>query len=171
MLNPKMQDALNEQLNRELYSSYLYLSMSAYFDSVHLLGFAGWMRVQAQEEIVHALKYFDYVKERGGRTMLAPVEGPPTEWESSLPAFEQAYEHEVEVTARINGLVDLAIQLSDHAASNFLQWFVAEQVEEEASVDTVVQRLKLVGSDSAGLFMLDAELGKRIFVLPPAAAV
>lgn len=166
MLDPKMQNALNDQLNFELYSGYLYLSMSSWFESVNLTGFAGWMHIQAQEELVHAMKYFDYIQERSGRSLLTTVEGPDTEWTSPLEAFEDAYEHETKVTGRINKLVDLAIELSDHATNNFLQWFVAEQVEEEASVDEVVQHLKMVSSDSSGLFMLDRELASRTFVAP-----
>jgi ferritin len=169
MLEPKMQKALNEQLNYELYSGYIYLSMSSWFESINLIGFASWMRLQAQEELLHAMKFFDFVMERGGRALLAPVDGPATEWQTPLEAFEDAYEHETKVTGRINKLVDLAMELSDHATNNFLQWFVAEQVEEEASVDEVVQRLKLVGKDSSGLFMLDRELAGRTPPAPSAA--
>jgi ferritin len=167
MLSKKMQDALNEHLNAELYSGYLYLSMSASFDSMNLAGFASWMRIQAQEELMHAMKFFDYILERGGRAIMAPVDGPQTEWDSPLAAFSQAYEHETVVSDRINKLVDLAIKQSDHATNNFLQWFVAEQVEEEASADEIVQQLKLVGGDGAGLLMLDRELASRTFA-PPA---
>lgn len=166
MLNEKIQKALNKHLNAELYSSYLYLSMSAYFGSLNLDGFANWMRIQAQEELAHSIKFYDYVEERGGRVQLSSVDGPRIEWSSPLEAFEHVYEHEVEVTALINRLVDLSIELSDHATNNFLQWFVAEQVEEESSADQIVQRLKLVGDDGAGLFMLDRELAARTFVMP-----
>ena len=169
MIGKKLQKALNEQTNAELYSSYLYLSMSAYFQSINMAGFANWMRIQAQEELIHVMKFYDYIGERGGRIELAPVDGPPTEWNSPLAAFEHVYEHEQMVTCRINDLVDLAIKERDHAANSFLQWFVNEQVEEEASADAVVQKLKLVGSDGGGLFMLDQELGKRVFT-PPAAS-
>jgi ferritin len=167
MLKEKMQDALNDQLNAELFSGYLYLSMSAYFESINLVGFASWMRIQAQEELSHGMKFFDYIQERGGRALLAPVEGPKADWDSPLDAFEEAYQHETVITDRINKLVDLSIELSDHATNNFLQWFVAEQVEEEASADEVVQRLKLIGKDGAGLFMLDREMATRVFT-PPA---
>ncbi len=170
MVNERMREALNEHLNAELYSGYLYLSMSAYFESANLSGFASWMRIQAQEELMHGVKFFDYLSERGAQPVLAPVAGPPTTWESAMAAFEQAYNHELGVTARINKLVDLALELSDHATNTFLQWFVTEQVEEEASVDQVVQRLKLVGGDGAGLFMLDQELANRTFVMPTAPA-
>ncbi len=169
MIDEKMQEALNKQLNAELYSSYLYLSMSAYFQSVNLDGFANWMRVQAQEELMHAMKFYDYVNERGGRVVLHPVEGPPSEWDSPLAAFENVYRHEQKVTGMINKLVDLAVEARDHATNNFLQWFVSEQVEEEASADEVAQKLKLVGDDASGLFMIDRELRQRVFVKPPTA--
>ena len=168
MIDEKMQDALNKQLNAELYSSYLYLSMAAYFQSVNLGGFANWMRVQAREELMHAMKFYDYVNERAGRVILQPVEAPPSEWDSPLAVFENVYRHEQGVTGMINELVDLAIEASDHATNNFLQWFVAEQVEEEASADEVVQKLKLVGDDPSGLFLIDRELAQRVFT-PPAA--
>lgn len=166
MLKPRMQDALNEQINKEYYSAYLYLSMSSYFESVNLSGFAKWMNAQYQEEIQHVLKFFRYIVERGGRVLLQPIEGPPTEWDSPLAAFEAAYGHEVLVTGLINDLVDLAVAEYDHATNNFLQWFIEEQVEEEASTDGVVQQLKLAG-DGGGLFLLDRELGQRVFT-PPA---
>jgi ferritin len=170
MIDEKMQEALNKQLNAELYSSYLYLSMSAYFQSVNLAGFANWMRVQAQEELAHALKFYDYVNERGGRVVLQPVDEPPSEWDSPLAVFEHVYEHEQKVTGLINKLVDLAVEARDHATNNFLQWFVSEQVEEEASADEVVQKLKLVGDAPGGLFMVDRELAQRVFVAPAATA-
>lgn len=168
MLDEKMQAALNDQLNAELYSSYLYLSMSAYFESKNLVGCANWMRVQAQEEAVHSMKYYDFIKDRGGRVLLQPIAGPATEWSSPLAAFEESYQHEVHVTSLINKLVDLSLELSDHATNAFLQWFVSEQVEEEASVDEVVQQLKLIGAEGYGLFMIDRELATRTFVAPPA---
>ncbi len=167
MLSQKVQDSLNSQLNAELYSSYLYLSMSAYFHSINLGGFANWMRVQAQEELVHVAKFYDFVNERDGRVILRPVEGPPSEWASPLAVFEDAYRHEQKVTGLINDLVDLSIEERDHATNNFLQWFVAEQVEEEASANDIVQQLKLLGDDRNGLFMLDRELAQRVFTPPP----
>lgn len=168
MLKPEMEKALNEQINAEMYSAYLYLSMATYFDSVNLPGFANWMRVQVQEETAHAYKFVHFVSERGGRVKLTPIEGPATDWETPLALFEQVYEHEGHVTDLINKLVDLARKLSDHASDNFLQWFVAEQVEEEASADEVVQQLKLIKGEGHGLFMMDRELGQRVFT-PPAA--
>jgi ferritin len=170
MLCSKMEGALNSQINAEYYSSYLYLSMAAYFDSINLLGMANWMRVQAQEEMVHAMKFFDFVAERSGRVTLTSIEAPPTEWASPLAAFEAALAHERHISSLINKLVDLALAESDHAANNFLQWFVAEQVEEEATADGIVQQLRLVKDAPGGLFLLDRELGQRTFVPPAAAA-
>jgi ferritin len=170
MVNKKIEGALNQQLNAELYSSYLYLSMSAYFQSINLPGFANWMRVQAQEELVHGMKFYDFINERGGRVMLQQVKAPPAEWSSPLDVFENAYKHEQKVTGLINDLVNLAVGEKDHATNIFLQWFVTEQVEEEASANEVVQKLKLVGKDSGGLFMLDAEMGQRVFTPPAASA-
>jgi len=168
MIKEKIQDALNKQINAELYSSYLYLSMSAYFESINLKGCANWMRVQTQEELVHAMKFYDYLIERGGKVILSSIESPPTEWPSPLAIFEQAYQHEQKVTGLINGLVDLAIAEKDHATNNFLQWFVSEQVEEEASADEVVQKIKLMGDARGGIFMLDRELAQRVFTPPTA---
>ena len=167
MLNPKIQDALNKQINAELFSSYLYLSMSAWFESKNFAGMANWMRIQAQEELLHAIKFFDFINERRGRVVLTQVEAPQTEWSVPLEAFENALEHEEKVTALINGLVDLSLAESDHAANTFLQWFVTEQVEEEAAAQTIVDKLKLVGDNPVALFMIDGELGQR---MPPPAA-
>jgi ferritin len=166
MLNEKIQEAFNKQINAETYSAYLYLSMAAYFENLSLKGFANWMRCQAQEELVHSMKFFNFIGERGGRVKLTQIDSPPTEWTSPLHAFQDAYAHEVKVTNLINGLVDLSIGERDHAANNFLQWFVAEQVEEESSADAVVQQLKLAGDQGGGLFMIDRELAQRTFVLP-----
>ncbi len=167
MISKKMQDALNGQVAAEFYSAYLYLSMSAYLESIDLKGFADWMRVQYQEEVSHAEKIFDHVIERDGRAVVKAWEAPPAEWKSALDVFETAYKHEQKVTGLINGLVDQALAEKDHATYNFLQWFVNEQVEEEASVKTIVQQLKLLGDSRAGLFQIDRELGQRTFV-PPA---
>ena len=167
MLNKKVEEAINAQINAELFSAYLYLSMAAYFDSINLAGFGNWMRVQTQEEMMHAMKFFDYVKDRGGRVELRPIDGPAIKWESPLNAFEEVFKHEVKVTALINNLVNVATEEKDHASEAMLQWFVTEQVEEEASADAVVQKLKLTGGDGAGLFMIDNELALRVFV-PPA---
>ena len=168
MLNNDMEKALNAQVNAEMYSAYLYLSMSAYFQSKSLGGFASWMRVQAQEEMVHAMKIYDFINERGGRVILELIEAPPTEWDSPLATMEAVYEHEQKVTGLINELVELALEKHDHATNIFLQWFVSEQVEEEDSANDVVEKIKLMGDARGGLFMLDRELGQRVFT-PPAA--
>ncbi len=168
MISDKMQDALNKQVNAELYSAYLYLAMSAYFESISLTGFANWMRVQAQEEQTHAMKIYDYIHETNGRVTLTAIDSPPSQWSSPLDAFENVLKHEQKVTGLINGLVNLAIAEKDHATNNFLQWFVAEQVEEESSADAIVQKLKLVGDARGAIFMLDRELGTRAFT-PPVA--
>ena len=144
MIGKKMEDALNEQVNAELFSSYLYLSMESWFKSKNLSGFANWMRVQTQEEMTHAMKIYDFIDERGGRIALKAIDGPQTEWDSPLAVFEAVYEHEQKVTGLINDLVDLAIKEKDHATNSFLQWFVTEQVEEEASADEAIQQLKMV---------------------------
>jgi len=170
MLSERMMKSLNKQLNAELYSAYLYLSMAAYFESKNLKGFANWMRVQAQEELMHAMKFFDYINERGGRVYLEAIEKPPTEWKSPLDVFEATYEHEVKVTSMINDLVNMAMEEKDHATYNMLQWFVAEQVEEEASADEVRQQLRMIKEDGRGIMMLDRELKQRTFT-PPAQEV
>ena len=169
MIAKKMEQALNEQVNAELYSAYLYLSMEAYFKSLNLNGFANWMRVQTQEEVAHAMKIYDFINERGGRVTLKAIDGPETEWKSPLAAFESIYAHEQKVTSLINALVDLAIKEKDHAANSFLQWFVNEQVEEEASADEIVQQLKMMQDAPGGMFMMDRELGQRVFT-PPASS-
>ena len=166
MLSKKMEGALNGQINAETYSAYLYLSMSACLQSLNLPGFASWMRVQAREEMAHAMKIYDYVHERGGRVTLQPIEGPPTEWASPLEAFEQAYKHEQKVTGLINDLVSLAVSENDNATNIFLQWFVTEQLEEEASADEVVQKLKLAPDAPDAMFMLDREMAQRVFASP-----
>lgn len=166
MLKPKIEEAFNKQLNAELYSAYLYLSMAAYFQLVNLLGFANWMRCQAQEEVLHAMKFYSFIQERGGTVTLTAIAAPPPKWESPLKAFDDALDHERKVTGLINDLVDLALQERDHAANAFLQWFVTEQVEEEASADEVIQKIKLAGEQGGGMFMLDRELAGRVFTYP-----
>jgi ferritin len=166
MISEKMQEALNGQLNAELYSSYLYLSMAAYFQDLNMGGCANWMRVQAQEEDMHAMKFYNFINERGGRVVLKTIDGPPTEWDSPLAAFEAVLEHEQKVTGLINELVELALAEHDHATNIFLQWFVTEQVEEEDSANDVIQQIKMVGEAQGGLFMLDRELGQRTFTAP-----
>jgi len=161
MLTENMQKALNGQLNAELYSSYLYLSMNAYFKSVNLDGFANWMHYQAQEELEHSLKFYDFILQRAGTVQLQQIDAPPSEWSSPLAVFEATLEHEQKVTGLINGLVDVAHEERDHATNIFLQWFVSEQVEEEENVGGVLEQLKLMGDANGGLFMIDRELAKR----------
>jgi ferritin len=160
-MKSSIQDALNKQLNAELFSSYLYLSMAAHFEAANLRGLAHWMDVQAQEEHVHAMKFFNFINEHGGRVILDQIDKPQTEWSSPLDAFEDACSHEAKVTGMINDLVDLAIKEKDHAANAFLQWFVTEQVEEEASAQEIRDKLKLIGDNAAALFMIDQELAGR----------
>ncbi len=161
MLDPKMQEALNEQIQAELASAYLYLAMAAYFEAQNLPGFAHWMRLQAREELGHALKIFDYVHERLGRVLLKEVPAPPAEWASPLEAFRHTLEHERSVTQRIHRLVHLARSLEDYATEVFLQWFVEEQVEEEATADAVLKKLERVQDHPPALLMLDRELAAR----------
>jgi ferritin len=167
MLKSKIEKAINKQINAEMWSGYLYLSMSSYFESIGLSGFAHWMWIQAREEMTHAMRLYHHVIERGGRVLLEPIDKVQTDWKSPLHVFEQTYKHEQKVTALINDLLDLSIQEKDHATSNMLQWFVDEQVEEEASADEIVQKLRLIGKNGNGIFMLDNELGQRMFT-PPA---
>jgi ferritin len=160
-LNPEIQDAFNKQINAELYSAYLYLSMAAHFEAQSLVGMAHWMRIQAQEEVGHAMRFFDFIHDRDGRVTLTEIASPKTEWSSPLEVFQDAYEHEQKVTGLINGLSNLAANSKDHAAHNFLEWFVNEQVEEENTVRTIVDQLKLVGEDGVGQVMMDGRLGQR----------
>jgi len=161
MLNPELEVALNEQLVGELYSSHLYLSMSAYSESVNMPGAAHWFRMQADEERTHALKFFDHIVDRGGRVVLGAVGAPPTGFASLLDAFEQALQVERNVSAAIDRLSAMAVTHGDFAAQAFLQWFVTEQVEEEKQADEVVQTLRAIGDDPATQFILDHELGAR----------
>ena len=169
MLTDKVQDALNNQFNAELYSSYLYLSMHSYFKSINLDGFANWMYQQAKEELMHAMKFYDFINQRGGRAKTAAVAEPPSDWESPLAVFEETLAHEQKVTGLINDLVEIANDAHDHASQIFLQWFVTEQVEEEATAMDILGKLEIAGSSAGGLFMLDKEMAARVFT-PPAAA-
>ncbi len=167
MISQKLQDAINYQINRELFSEYYYLSMASYFNSTGLSGFENFFLVQVEEERFHAMKMYRFLNEKAGRVELQAIEAPKTEFNSALEVFELAYEHEKLVSGLINDLMDLAIKENDHAAKNFLNWFVEEQVEEEASMDTILNKLKLIGGEGHGLLMLDAELAQRTFT-PPA---
>ena len=163
MLSERMTEALNKQINNEIYSAYLYLSMSAYSTFIGLKGFANWFIVQYQEEMVHAMKIYDYINDQGGQVKLMAVAQPPTKFGSPLGMFEKTLEHEKFVTKCINDLVDLAIEEKDHASNIFLQWFVTEQIEEEANDNEIISKLKLVGKEGNGLFMIDKELAARVF--------
>jgi len=161
VIKEKMQKAVNKQINAELYSSYLYLAMAAHFEANNLLGFAQWLEVQAKEENTHAMKFYKYVIERGGKVTLTEIAAPPLEWKSPLAAFETVYAHELKVTALINDLLKLAKEEGDSATELLLQWFIDEQVEEEANAMLIVEKLKLIKDSSQGLLMLDKELGER----------
>ncbi|MDD3534685.1 MAG: ferritin [Candidatus Cloacimonetes bacterium] len=167
MINEKLAKAINEQINKELYSEYLYLSMQAWFANESLDGMASWMNAQAQEEHFHAMKFFNYLVERGARVILKTIEQPTVDFESPLQIFKMSLEHEQFVTKSINELMDLAIKVNDHATRSFLQWYVDEQVEEEASVDKIVNMLQRIGDHGHGIMMIDRDLGSRTFT-PPA---
>jgi len=159
-----MQAALNKQINAEFYSAYLYLAMAAYFEENSLKGFGKWLKIQAQEELQHAMKFYDFVNDRGGQVVLFKIEAPEKTWKSPLTAFQAALEHEQKVTGMINNLVALAVDVKDYPSSSFLQWFVDEQVEEEANATEIVRKLLMIGeNNSTALLMLDIELGKRSY--------
>ena len=161
MLSENMETVLNDQVNAELYSAYLYQAMAAYFEDQDLDGFAHWMDLQAEEEMEHARRIYDFINERGGRVRLSAIDAPPVEWETPQAAFEDALEHEKKVTAMIDNLVDQAEKENDRASYSFLQWFVDEQVEEEDTVTTIIQKLKMIGGSGSGLFMINNELSQR----------
>ena len=162
MLSKTIQDAINQQIKHEFYSSYLYLSMSAYFEASNLPGFARWMRIQSQEEHEHAMKFFDFVNDRGGSVELQALDQPPGEFQSPLDVFQQALEHERKVTGLIGRLYELAVKQGDHATQVHVQWFVTEQVEEEKNASQIVEQLKMTGGQPAALLMLDNVLGGRV---------
>ncbi|HOW36448.1 MAG TPA: ferritin [Candidatus Omnitrophota bacterium] len=161
VIKEKLQKAINKQINAELYSSYLYLSMAAYFESMNFKGFAHWLQLQANEENQHAMKFYAYVIERGGKVVLTEIAAPKAEWKSPLAAFEEVYAHEMKVTSLINDLMKLAKDDNDFATESLLKWYVDEQVEEEANALSIVEKLKLIKDSNNGLFMLDHELGGR----------
>lgn len=166
MVSTKMEFTLNQQLNDEFFSSYLYLSMAAYFESVSLMGFANWMHVQVKEENFHAMKFYNFINERGGRIKLHQIDVPKTEWNNPAELFNEVLEHEKKITKSINELINLALEEKDHATNIFLQWFITEQIEEEANVNNVINKLKLMADAPGGLFMIDNELAQRVFVPP-----
>lgn len=161
MFNKKLQNAINDQIQRELESAQIYLSMAAYFDSVNLPGFAQWMKMQFQEEQAHAFKFYDYVFDRGGQVILQALGQPPTEFQSPLDVLEQTLAHEQKVTGHINDLYALAVEEKEYSSQIFLQWFVEEQVEEEKAAGDIIALLKRVGDNEHALMMLDRELGQR----------
>lgn len=170
MIPKKIEKAFNRQINAETFSAYLYWSMSAALERMNLPGFANWMRIQAQEEMLHAIKFHRFIIERGGTVTLTAIDAPQTQWDSVKAVFESTLEHEQKVTSLINGLMDLAIAEKDHAGNMFLQWFVTEQVEEEANAMDTLGKLEIAGNTAGGLYMLDKEMAARVFT-PPAAAV
>ena len=161
MIPKTIQDATNEQINKELYSSYLYLSMAAYFESKNLPGFAKWMRVQADEETKHGMKFYQHLVDRGGRVLLKGIAAPRTDWKSNLDVFKEAQSHEAAVTASINNLYELALKEKDYPAQVLLQWYITEQVEEEKNAAEIVQQLELIDAHGTAVLMLDHQLGKR----------
>ncbi len=161
MISEKMAKSLNNQIKEELFSSYLYLSMAAYFTSQNWHGFANWMKKQSQEEYSHAMKIFDYLNEVDKKVNLEQLDKPKTDWDTPLDAFEDALKHELHITNKINELAKLADDENDFATANFLRWFVTEQVEEVASVKSIVEKMKYIGDQKNGLLFLDSELGKR----------
>jgi ferritin len=161
MISKKMQDAINEQIKNEFYSAYMYLSMSFYFENKNLPGFAKWLRVQFQEEQGHALKFSDYLVERGGQVELFALAQPPATWESNLEAFQKVLEHEQKVTGMIHKLYELALAEKDYAAQVELQWFITEQVEEEKNASDIVEQLLMIDARGTAVLMLDHALGKR----------
>jgi len=160
-IKENIQKIINEQINHELYSAYMYLSMAAYLESINFRGFAHWMKKQAEEEKGHAMKFFNYIYERGGNVTLTAIEAPKTSWKSPLEAFEEAYRHEQKVTSLIYGINTAASEEKDYATFSFNKWFVDEQVEEESHADEIVQKLKLAGDHKGALLMIDRELGSR----------
>jgi ferritin len=165
-----MEEAVNSQINKELYSSYLYLSMSAFLERQNLNGFANWMKIQSQEEYLHAMKFYAYLIQKGGKVTLLQIDKPKTEWRSILEAYEDTYVHELTVTESIDNLVNLALEVKDHATNSFLQWFVNEQVEEESNVTKILDELRMIGDNKTGLFMLDRELAQRVLTTPATPA-
>ncbi|NLE73380.1 MAG: ferritin [Actinobacteria bacterium] len=169
MIDERMRTEINKQINAELYSAYLYLSMATYFEDQGLPGFANWMYCQNQEETFHGMKFLHYLVERGGRVDLLAIDEPPREWASPLAVLEHVYEHEQHVTSLINNLVDIAEEIKDRATFNELQWFVEEQVEEEASAETLVTKLRMIKDTPGPLLMIDNELATRVFTPPDAS--
>jgi len=161
MVSKKMIDTLNNHLNEEFYSSYLYLSMAAYFETKNLKGFANWFIIQSQEEYGHGMKLYGFINQVGGKVNLKAIKAPKTNWKSIIEVFAETLAHEKHITGLINKLVGQAMQEKDYATNNFLQWFVTEQVEEQATVEEIINKLEMIGDAKSGLFMMDRELGAR----------
>lgn len=161
MISDELRKAINEQIKVELFSAYMYFAMSAYCADENLSGFSSWMRLQAQEELGHALRFYDFLLERGGRIELQAIEQPPSEFGTPLEVMEKSLEHERFVTARVDSLYDLAVEEGDRSAQVMLQWFITEQVEEESSIGDIVERMKRFGADGPALLMIDTQLGAR----------
>lgn len=161
MISAKMLKALNSHLNEEFYSSYLYLSMAAYFEARNLKGFANWFRIQSSEEQLHGMKFFNFILQKGGKVTLSEIAVPKIEWKSIQEVFDDTLKHEQKISGLINKLVDVAMIEKDYATNTFLQWFVTEQVEEEANVEEIIQKIEMIGDNKSGLYMLDNELGSR----------
>ena len=166
MIKETLNDAINKQINEEMYSAYLYLSMSAYFEELSLKGFASWMKIQVQEEVAHAMGLYDYLHARDGKVVLEAIQKPNCEWNSPLEVFEATLKHEQYITCKISELMDVAEEAKDRAALSFLQWYIKEQVEEEATAKDILAKLKFAGSDTNALLLIDAELGARTFNAP-----
>ncbi|WP_129409506.1 ferritin [Marinitoga lauensis] len=166
MISKTMENALNKQINEELFSAYLYLSMAAYFEEIGLKGFSNWMRVQYEEETFHAMKIYDYLLSRGGKVVLQAIKEPQKNWESPLDVFKATLKHEQHITKCINDLIDIAEKEHDRATFNFLQWYIDEQVEEEANDEEIIRKLELIKDNPNALFMLDRELASRVFNKP-----
>lgn len=170
MIKKEVLDVINEQINAESYSAYMYLSMAAYFENNGLSGFANWMKIQYQEESAHAIKFFNYVSDRGGKIILKPINQVPVDFDGIVDVFEKTLAHENHVTLLINNLMDVAIAVNDHASQSFLKWFVDEQVEEEFNVEKILATLKLINGQGNGIFMMDRELSQRVFNDPNVVA-
>lgn len=166
MINENVGKILNEQVNKEFYSAYLYLAMSAYFSDIGLLGFANWMRVQGQEETAHAMLIYDFLIDRGEKVVLSAIDAPPTSWNGPLHVMETSLKHEIYVTGLINNIVTVAEEAKDRATMSYMNWFVDEQVEEEANAKEIIDKLKLIGDDKSALYLLDKDLSVRVFVQP-----
>jgi ferritin len=161
MFSKVVQDKMNQQIMHEMYSAYMYLSMSAHCESVNLPGFAKWLRMQANEEMEHAMKFYDFIHERNGKVVLLTIDQPPSEFGTPLEIFEQVYAHEQKVTGLINGIYEVSLKENDYPSQIFLHWFIEEQVEEESNSSQILETLKMIGDSANGLFMLDRQLGKR----------